>query len=422
MKKISIPPGTLDIFGTEFENRNFVEQSLKNVYLSFGYDPLQTPAIEFAESFTGHHGEGEKLLFRFKDAQGNDLVLRYDMTVPFARFAAEHPELPRPIKRYQMQMAYRDDAVDKGHFREFMQCDGDIIGSTLLTSDADVINLAVAGLRAVGFTKFIIRINHRDIIKGIAEELGYNDKDGILRIQRALDCADKFGKSQASVADFEQKLSSRGFTYDEIKKINTLVFDDFSVDAPEELLKRTNNNPSVAHGLLELKEIISYLPRDVIHHCVLDLTLARGADYYTGFILEGVIPNSGVGAVLGGGRYDNLVKNFGGDDIGCVGMAFGLDRICVAMKDADMFPKQSSPKIILCCNKNEVTKELFSRINSLRTQGISCDLCCDFNDEEEALSYARARKFSGFIWNNKLNNLALLSSDTCDKIAEVLMM
>ena len=115
MKQISIPLGTLDIFGSEFEKRDFVVQCLKKVYMAFGYDPLQTPAIEFAEVFTGHHGEGEKLLFRFKDAQGKDLVLRYDMTVPFARFAAVHPELPRPIKRYQMQMAYRDDAVDKGN-------------------------------------------------------------------------------------------------------------------------------------------------------------------------------------------------------------------------------------------------------------------------------------------------------------------
>ena len=109
MKQISIPLGTLDIFGSEFEKRDFVVQCLKKVYMAFGYDPLQTPAIEFAEVFTGHHGEGEKLLFRFKDAQGKDLVLRYDMTVPFARFAAAHPELPRPIKRYQMQMAYREE-------------------------------------------------------------------------------------------------------------------------------------------------------------------------------------------------------------------------------------------------------------------------------------------------------------------------
>lgn len=421
MKQISIPLGTLDIFGSEFEKRDFVVQCLKKVYMAFGYDPLQTPAIEFAEVFTGHHGEGEKLLFRFKDAQGKDLVLRYDMTVPFARFAAAHPELPRPIKRYQMQMAYRDDAVDKGHFREFMQCDGDIIGSTLLTADADVINLAVAGLSAVGFTEFVIRINHRNIIKGIAEELGYKDKEGVLRIQRALDCADKFGKSQASVSDFAQKLHSRGFTDVEIEKINGLVFDSFDVEHPEMLLERTNHNSHVAHGLAELGEITSYLPRDVLHHCVLDLTLARGADYYTGFILEGIIPGSGVGAVLGGGRYDDLVKSCGGTDAGCVGMAFGLDRICVAMADANMFTKTLNPKILLCGRRSYATKDLFLRANILRAAGVNCDLCFEFDDKEAALSYAHARHFSGFVWDDEFVGIGLISEDLRSKVTSVLM-
>lgn len=400
MKQETKPSGTLDIFGVTFENRDYVCQRLKAVYQSFGYDPLQTPALEFEEVFTGHHGEGEKLLFRFVDAQGKKLVLRYDMTVPFARFAKDHPELPRPIKRYQMQMAYRDDAVDKGHFREFMQCDGDIIGTTLLSADADVINLAVAGLTAVGFSNFIIRINHRSIIKGIAEELGYKDKEGMLRIQRALDCADKFGKSQASVDDFVQKLTARAFNKQEIEQITSLVFDEYDFDSTEGLIERLNNNSAVVQGINELKEIIGYLPREILHHCRLDLTLARGADYYTGFILEGVIPNSGVGAVLGGGRYDNLVKNCGGTDEGCVGMAFGLDRICVAMEDADMYPKILTPKLLLATDDIPVT-DMFKKANHLRTKGFNCDLSLDFSKRENAVQYAKARHFSGVVWNNE---------------------
>ncbi|MDY4841713.1 MAG: HisS family protein [Alphaproteobacteria bacterium] len=409
------PLGTLDIFGAEFENRDYVCQCLKKVYQSFGYDPLQTPAIEYEEVFTGHHGEGEKLLFHIKDAQGKNLVLRYDMTVPFARFAADHPELPRPIKRYQMQMAYRDDAVDKGHFREFMQCDGDIIGCKSLAADADVINLAVAGLKSVGFTNFIIRINHRDIIKGIAEEFGYKNKEDILRIQRALDCADKFGKAQASVNDFVQKLTARNFSLVEIEKINALVFDNFSFEKPEELLKRTNNNSSVYHGLKELQEIVSYLPREALHHCVLDLTLARGADYYTGFILEGVVPNSGVGAVLGGGRYDNLVQNCGGNDVGCVGRAFGLDRICVAMADAEMYPKLFYSKVLIGTSKRPASRQMFEKANILRANGINCDLSFDFFEYEEAVQYAKSRHFSGIIWNDEYTSLHD-TSDYCNKV------
>lgn len=412
------PLGTLDIFGTEFENREYVCQCLKKVYQSFGYDPLQTPAIEFAKVFTGHHGEGEKLLFHIKDAHGKELVLRYDLTVPFARFAADHPELPRPIKRYQMQMAYRDDTVDKGHFREFMQCDGDIIGCKSLTADADVINLAVTGLKAIGFTNFIIRINHRDIIKGIAEELGYKSPQGILRIQRALDCADKFGKAQASADDFTQKLTARKFNPTEIEKINSLVFDNFSFENPEVLLRRTNNNSSVYHGLKEIQEIISYLPREALHHCILDLTLARGADYYTGFILEGILPNSGVGAILGGGRYDNLVQNCGGNDTGCVGMAFGLDRICVAMKDANMYPKLLHPKVLIGTSERPASRKMFEKANNLRANGINCDLSFDFSKYEDAVQYAKSRQFSGIIWNNEYTSLND-TPDYCNKVCSI---
>lgn len=400
MTQITIPPGTQDIFGVELEQRTYVRQRLEEVYRSFGYDPLQTPALEFKEVFTGHHGEGEKLLFRLTDVSGKKLVLRYDMTVPFARFAKDHPEIPRPIKRYQMQMAYRDDAVDKGHFREFMQCDGDIIGTTLLSADADVINLAVVGLTSIGFDNFIIRINHRSIIKAIAEEMGYNNKVDILRIQHALDCADKFGKSQASVDDFIQKLAGRGFSTTEINKITSLVFDTFDFTNIDALLQRLNYNTSAKQGVDELKEIIGYLPHEILHHCCLDLTLARGADYYTGFILEGIIPNSGVGAVLGGGRYDNLVKNFGGNDVGCVGMAFGFDRICVAMKDAEMYPKILSTKILLATD-TAASKDLFKKANDLRHNGINCDMCLDFHDEKQVLRYAKARNFSSIVWNNK---------------------
>lgn len=331
---------------------------------------------------------------------GKKLVLRYDMTVPFARFAKDNPSLSRPIKRYQMQMAYRDDAVDKGHFREFMQCDGDVIGSCSLYYDADVINLAVAGLIALGFKDFIIRINHRDIIKGIAEEFGYEGKFGLLKLQRALDCADKFGKSQSSEDDFAKKLLEREFCSAEIQKIMELVFGDFSFDKTDVLLARLNGNSYVKHGLCELEEIIGYLPRDVVHHCRLDLTLARGADYYTGFILEGVLPNSGVGAVLGGGRYDNLVQAFGGNDIGCVGMAFGLDRICVAMKDAEMYSDIFKPRVLVASEQLSISST-FALVNKLRTGGVDTDLCLEFSSYEDVLRYACSRGFTGIVWKGE---------------------
>lgn len=390
------PQGTSELFGREFENRDYIFEILKRVYQKFGYDPLQTPAIELADTFNGHHGEGENLLFRLKDAQGQELVLRYDMTVPFSRFAVENPQLQRPVKRYQMQMAYRDDAVDKGHFREFMQCDGDIIGSTSLYHDAEVINLAYSGLRALGFKDFIIRVNHREIIKGIAEEFGYQGHSGLLKIQRALDCADKFGKSQGSKQDFVSKLKARDFTPDEVDKIVGLIFQEYEFKRPEEVLKLLSNNRHVAKGLAELQEITGYLPQKIVHHCRLDLTLARGADYYTGFILEGVLPNSGVGAVLGGGRFDNLVKDLGGTDYGCVGMAFGLDRLAVAMTDREMFPAVLVPKILVATT-GKVSKDLLFLVTALREKGLNVDFCADFAETSRIFAYAASRKFCGIV-------------------------
>ena len=390
------PQGTSELFGRKFEERDYIYSILKKVYQRFGYDPLQTPAIELADTFNGHHGEGENLLFRLKDACGQELVLRYDMTVPFARFAVENPSIKRPIKRYQMQMAYRDDKVDKGHFREFMQCDGDIIGSTHLYHDAEVVELAYSGLKALGFTDFIIRINHRKIIKGFAEYLGYKGKDGFLKIQRALDCADKFGKSQCSEQDFGMKLQTRDFTATEIERIISIIFKDYVFSNPEEVLKVLGNNRQVAEGLADLQEIISYLPQEILQHCRLDMTLARGADYYTGFILEGVLPKSGVGAVLGGGRFDNLVKDMGGSDFGCVGMAFGLDRLAVAMFDKKMYPSVLVPKVLVATFK-ENPKEMLNLVAKLRKSGINTDFCADFQESGKLFDYAVSRNFCGIV-------------------------
>lgn len=404
MEKSNIPLGTIEIYGTEAKNRNFVYERLKEVYETFGFEPLQTPTFEFKEVFTGHHGEGENLLFHLQDVNKQDLVLRYDMTVPFARFATEHPELKRPIKRYQMQLAYRDDSIDKGHLREFMQCDGDIIGSRSLYYDADVINLAVCGLKQLGFSHFIIRINHRKIIKGIAEELGYMGKSGLLKVQRALDCADKFGKSEASIADFTKKLTERGFSEFDIERINKIVFKHYHLNNPDELFETLYHNPSVKEGIKELQEILSYLPEDITRYCELDLTLARGADYYTGFILEGILPQSNVGAILGGGRYDNLVKDLGGTDVGCVGMAFGLDRIWVAMQDMGLYPPRTDPKILIFTT-DKVDKSIFELANHLRSHAVNTDICCEFKDYAEAEAYARSRDFTGIIWDKKYHSL-----------------
>ena len=163
--KHDIPLGTSEIFGVDMRRRQAVIDTIRSVYETFGFEPLHTPILENAEVFNGHHGEGEKLLFTFTDSQGERLVNRYDLTVPLARFAGSHPEIPRPLKRYQIETVFRDDKPDLGHFREFTQCDGDVVGSACLSADVEVINVAHFGLSKLGFGDFTIRVNHRGIIR-----------------------------------------------------------------------------------------------------------------------------------------------------------------------------------------------------------------------------------------------------------------
>lgn len=183
----NIPLGTSDVKGFDARVKDYVLGKIKEVYENYGFEPLYTPIIENAEVFNGHHGEGEKLLFKLKDKQGMELVLKYDSTVPLARVISMYPEIQKPYKRYQLQESFRDDDVDKGHFREFVQCDGDVVGATTLLADAEIIMIAYDGLNKIGFSDFTIRINHRKIIQGIAEKAGIYSDSGFIKIQRAID-------------------------------------------------------------------------------------------------------------------------------------------------------------------------------------------------------------------------------------------
>lgn len=295
-----IPAGTSEVYGVEMRRLQSVIDVIRDTYETFGFDPLHTPVLENAETFHGHHGEGEKLLFRFSDSGGNPLVNRYDLTVPLARFAASHPEVPRPFKRYQIAPVFRDDTPDLGHFREFTQCDGDTIGNSDPSSDAEVINVAYSGLSRLGFSDFTIRVNHRGIIKAIAEKAGVNDEQGVVTVQRALDFSDKVTKS--GVAGIRSDLEEYGAPSPVISVITELLSLDF--DDPLEKLSALESSLGFSAtgrtALGELRVILEMLPANVLEKTFVDLTLARGADYYTGFILEGVINDVPVGVVIGG--------------------------------------------------------------------------------------------------------------------------
>ena len=372
--KHNIPLGTSEIFGVDMRRRQAVIDTIRNVYETFGFEPLHTPILENAEVFNGHHGEGEKLLFTFVDSQGERLVNRYDLTVPLARFAGSHPELPRLLKRYQIETVFRDDKPDLGHFREFTQCDGDVIGNACLSADAEVINVAHFGLSKLGFSDFTIRVNHRGIIKAIAEKAGVFDDTGVLMVQRALDFSDKVTK--LGIEEVRRDLIDYGASENVIDTIIEMILldGDGALGKLSAIEQTLDFSEAGLAAVDELRTILEMVPDSVLDKTSVDPTLARGADYYTGFILEGVITSAPVGAVLGGGRYDNLVGKFGEKPEPAVGMAFGLERILTVMTMLHMIEDIKIPeKVLVVSQERYGMKASIDAVMRLRQAGIFAD-------------------------------------------------
>ena len=259
----SIPLGTSDLFGFDARIKDYVLEKIKMVYEKYGFEPLYTPILENAEVFNGHHGEGEKLLFNLKDKNGTNLVLKYDSTVPLARVVSMYPDIQKPYKRYQLQESFRDDDVDKGHFREFIQCDGDIVGASSLLADAEITMIAYDGLSEIGFSDFTIRLNHRKIIHGIAEKSGINSQEGFLQIQRAIDFADKVSKN--GVEGIKKDLEKRKITDAVITTICDLIsqITDNPLETLDNIRDYLSDSPIALEGINELKEILSYIPENI---------------------------------------------------------------------------------------------------------------------------------------------------------------
>lgn len=408
-KRLKIPLGTADVFGHKMRLRKHALKAIEQTYEQFGFELLSTPIIENAIVFNGHHGEGEKLLFNLKDKQGNDLVLRYDLTVPLARVMAMYPEIPRPFKRYQIAQSFRDDDVDHGHFREFIQCDGDIVGSSDPIIDSEIILIAASGLKKIGFNSFKIRLNHRKIIRALARCVSQNCDT--IKLQRALDFADKTTKS--GLESIRKDFIHRGFTDSEAEKITEIISIKGSpYETLESLQKIFLSHKEGIEGITELKKIIDYLPEETYKHVSVDLTLARGADYYTGFILEGIIPNVPVGAVLGGGRYDNLMSSAGGNHEPATGMAFGLERIMTAMEDLNVSTDNNNPTILLYTEGSMNPKRMIEKAQKLRAAGFMVDLNNKIKDIEEAEDYAKKRNYPIAIrCSNKNDDIAVLKNN-----------
>lgn len=363
MTKPGIPKGTRDFSPAEMAKRNYIFGIIRSVFETYGYQQIETPSMENLSTLMGKYGEeGDKLLFKIlnsgdwaqalKTATGelcepsssssslSNLIsekgLRYDLTVPFARYVVQHREnITFPFKRYQIQPVWRADRPQKGRYREFFQCDADVVGSDSLIYEVEMLEMIDQAFRKFGFP-VTIKVNNRKILSGIAEMLEAADK--IVEITVAIDKLDKIGMEGVT-----KELEERGLTEEQIGKLKPVILLNGSNQEKIETLRMTLKGIEIAQkGLDEMEYVLnSVMKSDIENKVEIDLTLARGLNYYTGTILEVKADNVPMGSISGGGRYDNLTGIFGLEGVSGVGFSFGADRIYDVLTMLNLFPEEA---------------------------------------------------------------------------------
>ena len=423
----AIPKGTRDFSPAEMACRNYIFDTVKSIFKKYGYAPLETPAMENLTTLLGKYGdEGDKLLFKilnsgeaFAGVDAEELShsnalslkvcekgLRYDLTVPFARYVVQHQnEITFPFKRFQIQPVWRADRPQKGRYREFYQCDVDVIGSQSQINELELVQIADEVFRKLDIN-VCIKINNRKVLQGLAEIIGHPDK--LVDITVAIDKIDKIGlqavKEELSergidsdgIAILEPILQMQGTNREKLAAIRTVLAGSSTTSGCSSSTSGSSAPGSTASevglkGVDELEELFNYIESASIKQKVeIDLSLARGLNYYTGAIFEVKALDFQIGSICGGGRYDNLTGIFGLPNISGVGISFGADRIYDVLKGLDKFPKDAI----------EGTKLLFSNMGSaetayalpiaaqLRSQGISCEIYPDNTKLKKQFDYA----------------------------------
>jgi histidyl-tRNA synthetase len=407
-EKPSIPKGTRDFSPTEIARRNYIFDTIKNVFQLNGYKPIETPSMENLSTLMGKYGEeGDRLIFKILNsgdylakvkqddlesreslklsAQICEKALRYDLTVPFARYVVQHQnEITFPFKRYQIQPVWRADRPQKGRYREFFQCDADVIGSDSLLNEFELVHIIDQVFSKLGIS-ITIKINNRKILAGIAEYIGFADK--IIDITIAIDKLDKIG-----IEKVNEELKERGLTQQAVDQLQpVLMLSGTDKEKLEKLEKVLTNSETGLKGIEEMKEILRYLDLQKTGCKVeLDLTLARGLNYYTGAIIEVKANNVAMGSICGGGRYDDLTGIFGLEGVSGVGISFGADRIYDVMLEKGLFPGNLNTFTkVLILNFGDQEKEYcLTVVPQLRAAGISVELYPDTAKIKKQMQYA----------------------------------
>ena len=370
--------------------RERLMETARRVFRSYGFSPIDTPALEYAEILTGKGGEeSDKQLFRFKDGGDRDVAMRFDLTVPLARFAAQHSsEVGTPFKRYHIAPVWRGENTQRGRYREFVKCDFDTIGTESNAADIETLLVIHDLLVALGFERFTIRVNNRLILNGVLAALGLTDKTvGVLR---AIDKLPKIG-ADAVIAEMVDRVGS---TPDQAKQVLQTVGPQTNLD---ELMSTFGGNESVALGVTRLRELFSAaatagIPGDRIE---LDVSIARGLDYYTGTIYETFLTDlPTIGSICSGGRYDNLAGLFTKERLPGVGASLGLDRLLAAMEELKLLGTEATPAAVLMTQFDAVRLGDYLRVaRLLRAAGINTEVYPDAKKMGKQLQYADRKGF-----------------------------
>ena len=394
-QKPSIPKGTRDFGQLEMAKRNYIFDTIKDVFSLYGFQQIETPAMENLSTLMGKYGEeGDKLLFRIQNSgEKADLApekgLRYDLTVPFARYVVQHrEEISFPFKRFQIQPVWRADRPQKGRYREFYQCDVDMIGSDSLIGELELIQIVEEVYRRLGIN-VCLHINNRKILAGIAEVIGAPDK--IIDITVAIDKLDKIGVDAVNA-----ELLERGLSNEAIKALQPILnLCGSTIEKLTVLHTILASSKTGLRGVEEMEEVFRLIEVSGVHlNIELDLCLARGLNYYTGAIFEVKALDAQIGSITGGGRYDNLTGIFGLPCVSGVGISFGADRIYDVLSELDLFPKklQSTTKMLFAVFGADELNYALRWANELRKHNVTVEVYPEPTKMKKQMGYADAKQ------------------------------
>ncbi|MCE2412483.1 histidine--tRNA ligase [Candidatus Poribacteria bacterium] len=384
--KPRVPRGMRDILPEQMIRRQYVIDVIRDVFEEFGFEPLQTPALELSEVLTGKYGpEAEKLIYQAGHVGGKeDISLRYDLSVPLCRVVAMHPQLPKPFKRYQIDPVWRAERPQKGRYRQFFQCDADTVGTESMLADAENVTLIYQVLTRLGFEQFEININDRKLITGIGQFAGVPEEQ-LGGLYRSIDKLDKIG-----LAGVRDELAENQIPEPVIEKLLALLqIEGDTATVLNALSEQLGDSEVAREGVVELEDLDSYLTTlgvpDKFYR--MNVSMVRGLEYYTGPIYETVVEEPKIGSITGGGRYDELIGSFSKQSYPATGTSFGIERIIDVMEEFDMFPTtvgktvtqvlvtvfdadlaQESLKLATLLRQSGIRTEVYSRPTRLSTQ------------------------------------------------------